>query len=100
MALTRFNLAALTRCIFSRWNLGIVYVLSLRASSFDADYLRKVPATTAALKKIIARIFERTGWDVKELFTSDELADMIDAVVKEPPHMCVLLILDSVLLFL
>jgi hypothetical protein len=79
--------------------LGIVYALLLSASSFDADYVRKVPATTAALKKIIARIFERTGWDVKELFTSDELADMIDAVVKEPPHMCVLLILDSVLLF-
>ena len=99
MVLTRFNLAALARCIFSRWNLGIVYALLLSASSFDADYVRKVPATTAALKKIIARIFERTGWDVKELFTSDELADMIDAVVKEPPHMCVLLILDSVLLF-
>ncbi len=60
--------------------------------------MHQVPATTAALKKIIARIFERTGWDIKELFTSDELADMIDAVVKEPPHMCVLLTLDTVFL--
>lgn len=58
--------------------------LSRDAYSQDGTW---VPATTAALKKIIDRIFERTGWDIKDLFTSDELADMIDAVVKEPPHM-------------
>ncbi len=26
------------------------------------------------------------GWDIKEVFTNEELADMIDAVVKELPH--------------
>ena len=56
---------------------------------FVVDCFLQVPATTSSLKKIIARVFERTGWDIKETFTSEELADMIDAVVKEPPHMCV-----------
>jgi hypothetical protein len=46
-----------------------------------------VPASSANVKKVIARIFERTGWEIKELFTEDEIADMIDDVVKEPPHM-------------
>ena len=50
---------------------------------------QQVPATTAALKKILDRIFERTGWEIKGVFTEEELADMIDAVVKEQPHMCV-----------
>jgi len=50
---------------------------------------QQVPATTAALKKILTRVFERTGWEIKGVFTEEELADMIDAVVKEPPHMCV-----------
>jgi hypothetical protein len=49
---------------------------------------QQVPATTAALKKVLARVFERTGWEIKGVFTEEELADMIDAVVKEPPHMC------------
>jgi hypothetical protein len=50
----------------------------------------QVPATAAAVKKIIARIYERTGWEIKELFTEHELADMVDTVVKEPPHMFVI----------
>ncbi len=48
-----------------------------------------MPATTSALKKIITRVFERTGWEIKDVFVEEELADMIDAVVKEPPHMFV-----------
>ncbi len=54
---------------------------------FLTRWLQQVPASVANLKKVIARIFERTGWEIKELFTEDELADMIDEVVKEPPHM-------------
>jgi hypothetical protein len=64
------------------------------SSSFDVDHLHQVPASTAALKTMISRLHERTGWDIKELFTTMELADMIDAVVKEPPHMCVPMILS------
>jgi hypothetical protein len=45
-----------------------------------------VPAGPANVKKVIAQMFERTGLEIKELFSRDELADMIDEVVTEPPH--------------
>ena len=31
-------------------------------------------------------MFERTSLEIKELFTQDELADMIDEVVTQPPY--------------
>ena len=63
----------------------------IHSFSLKIEYLQnQVPATAAAVKKIIARIYERTGWEIKELFTEHELADMVDTVVKEPPHMFVI----------
>ena len=43
-----------------------------------------MPARPA--KKVIAQMFERTSLEIKELFIQDELADMIDEVVTQPPH--------------
>ncbi len=42
------------------------------------------------MEKVIAQMFERTGLEIKELFSRDELADMIDEVVTEPPHTAIL----------
>lgn len=92
------SILQLSRDAYSQDGTWVAIISVFFESSSHFDYLHQVPATTAALKKILARVFERTGWDIKELFTSDELTDMIDAVVKEPPHMCVLLILHTVFL--
>jgi hypothetical protein len=76
-----------------------IFPFSFFHSSFDIDHLHQVPATIDALKTMISRLYERTGWDIKELFTTMELADMIDAVVKEPPHMCAPMILPCLCSF-